>query len=432
MVRAEYIPRFGGGDLTGNAEAIGEAYWGTIQNGTPVNATNAARDAQARFIKAGAEMLPLVPPIPDEMIQKAIFGIGVGADGIAMSPEHYAEETEKMRDQLRKAFEKEGTDIRKALTAGSSNLMHVIADQDVTYLYKRPYPFQALIPVEANKGKQANFDIIGPYEFGGAQFGTEDQQFQESDITTHNRSQYIKYMYVVGRVTQAAQLAGLAQVPARDVLAIRVDAAQDAMRALRERALLGVTTDITNTTNAFRASTAIASQTTTEYNGVYQLVHELGTTTSCWVASNGASYDQIMKDLDESYRTMVKYAMDPNLAVCDYRTFGIIRRGLMEYFRTEPVKEFTQGVAKINLVFPSSMGLPLVPHPFLPMGAALGTIFLLDSRLFARRSLWQDMYTELAKINLSQKFVISAAETLVDKSDTDGASSLHGGVFAIA
>jgi hypothetical protein len=139
-----------------------------------------------------------------------------------------------------------------------------------------------------------------------------------------------------------------------------------------------------------------------------------------------------MKDLDESYRTMVKYAMDPNLAVCDYRTFGIIRRGLMEYFRTEPVKEFTQGVAKINLVFPSSMGLPLVPHPFLPMGAALGTIFLLDSRLFARRSLWQDMYTELAKINLSQKFVISAAETLVDKSDTDGASSLHGGVFAIA
>jgi hypothetical protein len=432
---AEYVPHFGGKGLLAQigdgAEMIGEAYWGNLPSGTQINTSHAARDAQSRFLKAGSSYLPLVPPIPDEMIQKAIMGVGVGSDGTEMSQAQYHEETEKMRDQLRKAFDAESEEIRKALTAGSSNLMHVIADQDVTYLYKRPYPFQALIPVEANKGKQANFDIIGPYEFGGAMFGIEDTQFNESDITTHNRSQFIKYLYVVGRVTQAAQLAGLSQVPSRDVLAIRVDAAQDAMRALRERALLGVTTDITNTTNAYRASSTIGSQTTIEYNGVYQLVHELGTTVQNWVASTGNSYDQIMVDLDTSYRAMVKYAMDPNLAVCDYRTFGIIRRGLMEYFRTEPVKEFTQGVAKINLVFPSSMGLPLVPHPFLPMGASLGTIFLLDTRLLARRSLWQDMYTELAKINLSQKFVISAAETLVDKSDTDGASSLHGGVFAI-
>jgi hypothetical protein len=50
------------------------------------------------------------------------------------------------------------------------------------------------------------------------------------------------------------------------------------------------------------------------------------------------------------------------------------------------------------------------------------------------------MYEELAKINLSQKFVISAAETLVDKSDISGTfvtaatatESLHGGVHAIA
>jgi hypothetical protein len=112
----------------------------------------------------------------------------------------------------------------------------------------------------------------------------------------------------------------------------------------------------------------------------------------------------------------------------------------MEYFRTEPVKEFVQGVAKINLVFPAATGLPLVPHPFLSQTAAYGSIFLLDTRLLARRSLWQDTYEELAKINLSQKFVVSAAETLIDKSDigndaTGGgipAYSLHGGVFTIA
>jgi hypothetical protein len=65
---------------------------------------------------------------------------------------------------------------------------------------------------------------------------------------------------------------------------------------------------------------------------------------------------------------------------------------------------------------------------------------LVDTRLIARRTLWQDLYEELAKINLSQKFVISAAETLIDKSDigndaTGGGVpyySLHGGVFSIA
>jgi hypothetical protein len=140
---------------------------------------------------------------------------------------------------------------------------------------------------------------------------------------------------------------------------------------------------------------------------------------------------------------MVKMAMEPNLAVCDYRTFGIIRRGLMEFFRTEPTMKFTQGISKINLVFPNADGLPLVPHPFMPMSGAAaatyGAIMLLDTRLIARRTLWQDLYEELAKINLSQKFVISAAETLIDKSDigndaTGGgipAYSLHGGVFAI-
>jgi hypothetical protein len=147
-----------------------------------------------------------------------------------------------------------------------------------------------------------------------------------------------------------------------------------------------------------------------------------------------------MKDLDESYRNMVKMAMEPNLAVCDYRTFGIIRRGLMEYFRTEPTMKFTQGISKINLVFPNADGLPLVPHPFMPMGAGYGEIMLLDTRLIARRTLWQDLYEELAKINLSQKFVISAAETLIDKSDIGNdasgggipAYSLHGGVMSIA
>jgi hypothetical protein len=423
---------------------MAEAYWGRIPNGTSINTTGAAYEAQKRFLGApDIGMLPLMPGIPDHIIQKAIFGIGNGKGDHLMEPEEYAKATQPLRDEMVALKAAAEVEIKKAMTMGTSsatgsNLMHVIADEGVTYLYKRPYPVQALIPTEANKGRQALWDVVGPYEFGQAVFGTEDQQFTESDITTHNRSAFIKFLYSVGRITKAAQFAGLAQVPARDMIAIRIDAAQDALRALRERRMLGVTSDVTSTTNSFTAAS------TNEYQGLYELITTntatTGGTPKTWVTSNGGTYDQIMKDLDESYRDMVKLAMEPNLALCDYRTFGIIRRGLMEYFRTEPIKEFVQGVSKIQLVFPNANGLPLVPHPFLPMGAGVGSIFLLDTRLVARRTLWQDLYEELAKINLSQKFVISAAETLIDKTDIGNDASgggipsysLHGGVFSIA
>ena len=437
--------RFGGfpSHHQNDAEIIGEIMWKGKYNGSPVTTADLMKARDAFVSAPGAGMLPLLPPIPDEYIQKAIFeGPGMKLVNGATTQDEYLQKTDSLHKALAKDADRykddlckaicaelpEGNEIRKALTAASSNLMHVIADQDVTYLYKRPYPIQALIPTEANKGKTANFDIVGPYDFGSAAFGTEDQMFTESDITTYNRSQTIRYLFAVGRVTKAAQLAGLAQIPARDVLAIRIDAAQDALRALRERALLGVTLDVTSTTNAYRAA---AASTDNFYDGLYNII-TANTATPTYVTSAGGTYDQIMADLDETYRTMVKYAMQPNMAVCDYRTFGIIRRGLMEYFRTEPTMQFAQGISKINLVFPNADGLPLVPHPFLSMAAGSGSIMLIDTRLWARRSLWQDMYEELAKINLSQKFVVSAAETLVDKSDVDAASSLHGGVFSIA
>jgi hypothetical protein len=428
-------------DVEHNYDLMAEAYWGRLPNGTPVNTTQATKVAQKVFLgDANVGMLPLVPPIPDEIIRKAIFEFGNYGEP---DQAQYFEDTSKLRDQITKIHTDSQSEIAKAMTMGTSAatgsaLMHVIADEGVTYLYKRPYPAQALIPTEANKGRQALWDVVGPYEFGSAAAGTEDQQFTESDITTHNRSAFIKFLYSVGRITKAAQFAGLAQVPARDMIAIRIDAAQDALRALRERMILGVTRDITSTTNLFVAAGGL------EYQGLYELITTntatTGGTPKTWVTSNGATYNQIMVDLDESYRNMVKLAMEPNLAICDYRTFGIIRRGLMEYFRTEPIMKFTQGVSKINLVFPNASGLPLVPHPFMPMGATYGAIMLLDTRLIARRTLWQDLYEELAKINLSQKFVISAAETLIDKSDIGNDASgggipyysLHGGVFSIA
>jgi hypothetical protein len=170
------------------------------------------------------------------------------------------------------------------------------------------------------------------------------------------------------------------------------------------------------------------------YNGVYQIIQANTQTAGSganWVTTSGPSYDQINKDLDDSYMYMAKYGMQPNIAFCDYGTFGVYRRGLWEHFRTGPITEITSGITKIELAFPNAGGLAMIPHPFMPTASGSRCIFLLDSRMLARRILWQDMNTQLAQINLSQKGVISAAETLIDKSDVSGALSLQGGVFNI-
>ena len=437
--------------LGSEAEFIGEAMWKGIVSGTPIT-NRMLVDQRNRFIDASTpanplSMLPLLPQIDDALIKAVYQGFPDGDTRTRGEGETYYRseavtkaleiDHDRFCDEVSKALWEElvdGSEFKKAMTT-ASNLMHVIADQDVTYLYKRPYPFQALIPSEANKGKTANFDIVGPWDLPGAGPGTEDQMFTEGDPSPYNRSQYIKYLYSVYRVTMAAQLAGLAQVPARDMLAIRIDMAQDALRSLRERMMIGVNYSPTDTTMAFRGA---VGATNISYNGVYQIIQANTKTAGSganWVTSGGASYDQINKDLDSSYQAMAKYGFQPNIAFCDYQTFGIYRRGLWEHFRTGPITEITSGITKIELTFPNAGGLAMIPHPFLPVattGSAVGCIMLLDSRLLARRILWQDMNTQLAQINLSQKGVISAAETMVDKSDVDAASSLQGGVFAIA
>jgi hypothetical protein len=208
--------------------------------------------------------------------------------------------------------------------------------------------------------------------------------------------------------------------------------AQDALRATRERMMLGVNYSPSDTTMAWQSAYGSGA---TAYNGIYQIIQANTQTAGSganWVTSTGNSYDQINADLDLSYQYMAKYGMQPNLAICDYATFGIYRRGLWEHFRTGPITEITSGITKIELAFPNAGGLAMVPHIFMPTTSGSRAIILMDTRMMARRVLWQDMNTQLAQLNLSQKGVISAAETLIDKSDVSGALSLQGGVFAIA
>ena len=428
---------FGGYGMSGlfeQAGLVGEAMWAGIPDGTPIGVSQ-LKIQQNAFKKAkGAgkqvALMPMLPPIQDQFVKKAVFCDSfMDADEIVHLRKAYKEEMDKMtRQYLDKVISKADTT--------ESNLMHVIADEQVTYLYKRPYPFQSLIPVEANKGKWAAWDVIGPYDITSAYFGTEDPDLTETNMKAYNRFDRIKYMYTVGRLTKAAQLAGLTQIPARDLRAIRVDMAQDAMRALRERSMLGVTRNLQSVANTFENAGPL------EYPGLAEIIRTntgagtLGDKT--WIDGSEVGGIKTFTDinfyLDEVYSKMVLYGMRPNLAICDYKTFGLIRRGMTDFIRYigEPVKTLVPGVSKIDLVFPNEGALPLVPHPFMSMVAGNnGAIMLADTRLLARRTLWQDTYEQLANINTSDKFVISSAETLIDKSGVTEADSLHGGLFGI-
>lgn len=439
---------------------FGHHIWGPYPDKKQVDTTKAAAYAQKLYSDAGIETdIPLAPAFPDNLIAKAC-GVGYFAHRYDEGNSH-----DNLADQLMKArintlvtiaqhseIAMEVLGIRKAdrenldylldldiqkATDTTSNLMHVIADQNVAYLYKRAYPIQALIPTEANKGKTANWDAIAPFDLGSWGPITEDAELVDSSQAPYNRSQVVKYFATVFRVTKAAQFAGLAQIPPRDMLAIRIDAAQDAMRAGRERAMLGVNLSVSDTNFAFRPTLSLTTDSTNLYfNGIYQMLagNTSGATSNqCWISSTGNSYNQINSDLGTTYRYMRKFGMMPNLAITDLRTFTIYKQGLQDFFRSAPVTTFHQGISKVYLSFPGGPdGLPLIATEFMPQTAGQGAIFMIDTAMMARRSLWQDMYEDLAKINLSQKGVISCAETFIDKSDVNGTSTLQGGVIGIA
>ena len=166
--------------------------------------------------------------------------------------------------------------------------------------------------------------MIPPFGFNSASFGTEDPNLQDTDFTSSKRYEYVKYMYAVGRVTQGAKFAGLAQYPTRDLKTLAIDSSQEAIRALRERSILGVTRDVQNIdTIKFEDANDL------QYRGLYEIIKN-NTTSPNYVTSSGDSYDNIMADLRASYRLMRKDGMMPNLAICDLNTFDTIAAGLIK------------------------------------------------------------------------------------------------------
>lgn len=412
------------------SRARARQYWGPdIEEGDEIfNLPAIQKAAQDHMIEAieadprAAMMIPLVDLVDPAWIRKAVFDNTYGRDGfkadLKKAQQDFASEIDA---QLRPS-----TLAKATSTTSVSNLMHNYSDEQVVMLFKKIYPLQALIPVEANHGKVAQWDAITETGAGTAFFGSEDPNLVESDVTDAIRTATCKIMYSVFRVTKMAKIAGQTQYPARDLMAIRTLASNEMMRNLRERSILGVTRDVTNTDPAYAAASSL------EYAGLYELItNNTAASLTQTYAGGAATLDKIKPYLDETIRLMVRHGRNPTLAVCDWKTFAVIGRGLNDFWRTEQIKTTEFGFGKVDIVTPIGQ-IPLVPITFQPTTTgSYGSILVLDTAMIARRVLWGDTYEELANLNTSQRGVISASEVLIDKSDSNATNSLQGGVLGI-
>jgi hypothetical protein len=373
------------------------------------------------------DTFPVLDAYDPAIVRKAILDNSYGEAGLNKDL-HAAHD--QLIAEIRKArgieADEQGNLIQKAVNTSNNAMIHTIADPDVTILFRRVYPLQALIGVEPNIGKVANWDAIPPNGAGSAYCGSEDPVLTESDIVPKNRSADIKLLYAVGRVTKLSQMAGLAQVPSRDFMSLDILAKMEQIKQLRERLMLGVTRDTTV------ADTVFTPAGEYEYKGLYELITANTAAPNYVTAGSGVdTWDEIQPLLNESARRMYADGLNPDVCVSDYKTFNRIREGMNEMFRSENMESTKWGIRKIVLAMPNG-DVPMIPEYFLPATAGTnGSMFLLDTLYLKRRVLYPEMYMELAQVNTSKKYVVDAAEVLIDKSDVDGTSSLQGGVFGI-
>ena len=407
-----------------------KTYWGPdIDEGDTIwNMQSVQKAAFERMVGAieddprAAVMLPLIDLIDPADVRKAVFDNTFGMEGFRLKVKKAQQDLVSELDaQLRASTLKKATS-----TTSVSNLMHNYSDEQVVMLFKKIYPFQALIPVEANHGKVAQWDAITETGTGKPFYGSEDPSTTESDMTDAIRTATCKIGYHFIRVTKMAKVAGQTQYPSRDLMAIRTLAANESIRNMRERCMIGVERDVTNMTPSY------TSASTLEHPGVYELItnNTVASLTQTY-AGGAATLDKIKPYLDETIRLMVLHGQIPTFAVCDWKTFAIMGRGLNEFWRTEQVKATEFGFGKIDIVTPVGQ-IPLIPIQFMPTTTGnYGSIIPLNSSVWARRVLWGDTYEELGNLNTSTRGVISFSETLIDKSDSNGTNSLQGGVFGI-
>ena len=278
--------------------------------------------------------------------------------------------------------------IGTGATNAGQVLVPVWVDEDMTDLTRIDTPLVNIIPRVTNRGLTADWNQISAIASGT--FLAEDAALPDQDDSFVRQFTPIKFGYAIGRVTGVLQAGAAGFI---DAMGPAVRNKTLALKRLEENTIING--DVSSDPN--------------EYDGLIVNITAGGSGNQN-LAGAGVTLDNIMSSLTSAYNN----GGLPNLIVTDAATLQAIRALMLDQFRYVNTVEIAWGIKVV--AFETHMGtVPVMPDRFMPAGAGVKALMVLDLSVIEMRVL-QDVTMELlAKTNDSQKFFLKVYEALVVK-----------------
>ena len=333
-------------------------------------------------------------------------------------------------------------DLNKAMTS-NVGVIHAYADNDIVILNSDVQILQGALRQEAAIGKDVMVDIQKPWNFASPYFGTELQDYVDSDFELNTFTDQLYFMYNNGEISTAALNFAMSANPRRDLMPMSVIQHQLGCRALRERRLLGIDSIVNNTNFTWEDHTPGLN-----YAGLHEIATNRMTNTdkslSCIVNGNGiygtgdteaTSFGKIMRAMSTVMYRGKLAGQNYNLCMTDWQTAQLFADNLYPNIRVidnSPTRAF--GITSLQVNTLSGGPIDVVVHPWMPSASGQSCMFFIDTQMMARRIGWLDVMQEIPNpTRNSKRFTINSAETFIDKSDYTTArnGSLMGAIMNI-
>jgi hypothetical protein len=313
--------------------------------------------------------------------------------------------------------------IEKALSlAGTgSNLVPVYVDPQIVDLTRKATPLVELIPRVANRGKTCDFNQITA--LGDVGFKPEDAALADASDTYLRKSQAIRFLYTVGRVTGPLMAASAEYI---DSFSQEVLMKTKQLRYYEEHGLLN---GVQSSSNTLGAGTPFNSSA---YDGL--LAQQAGgTTTSATLytsdsnlsTSSGSSLT--IQNMRADITAARNNGGEPKLIITDWSSVDRIKGLLMDFQRYLDTTKLAWGIETLSFEgipvlgsrFLANSGLPTSwtqnGSYWVPTGLTGPVMLYLDTDVVEMRVLQDVVMERLAKVNDADKFYMKLYEAVVNK-----------------
>ena len=318
-------------------------------------------------------------------------------------------------------FPEVATEIKKALSlAGTgANLVPVYVDPQIVDLTRKATPLVELTPRVANRGKTCDFNQISA--LGDVGFQPEDASLSDASDTYVRKSQTIRFLYTVGRVTGPLMAASAEYI---DAFSQEVLMKTKQLRYYEEYALLNgrqAEANIPMNSNGFDG--LIAQQAGASTTGAVVYTSDSNVTNSATAALTIA---QMRADITAARNN----GGEPKIIVTDWASVDRIKGLLMDFQRYMDTTRLAWGIETLSFD-----GIPVIGSRFLastglpsnwtvasgaggflvPTGITGPVMLYLDTDVIEMRVLQDVVMERLAKTADSDKFFLKIYEAVINK-----------------